>query len=139
MFDFQRGQTKLDGNTRVRCLAIGGRCPQIVFPERFSPVEVWGAQNVSTYPFWLIDDASFVKLREVSVSYQLPDSWAQAARAQGASITLQGRNLHTWTKYGGLEPEANFLGGTRGGGNAPWEQTVLPQLSSFIAAVSLTF
>lgn len=139
MFDFQRGQYKLDGNTRVRCLDISGRCPQIFFPERYSPVEVFGAQNVSTYPFWLIDDASFVKLREVSVSYELPEKLAQAARAQNVSITLQGRNLHTWTKYSGLEPEANFLGGSRGGGNAPWEQTVLPQLSSFIAAVSLTF
>lgn len=139
MLDFQRGQFKLDGNTRVRCLAIGGRCPQIFFPERYPTAEVYGAQNVATVPFWLIEDASFVKLREVSVSYQLPDAWAQAARAQGASITLQGRNLHTWTKYSGLEPEANFLGGTRGGSNAPWEQTVLPQLSSFVAAISLTF
>ncbi|HEY9517574.1 MAG TPA: SusC/RagA family TonB-linked outer membrane protein [Gemmatimonadaceae bacterium] len=139
MLDFQRGQYKLDGNTRVRCLDISGRCPQIFFPERYSPVEVYGAQHVSTYPFWLIKNASFVKLREISVSYELPDQWAQAARAQGASITVQGRNLHTWTKYTGLEPEANFLGGSRGGSNAPWEQTVLPQLSSFVAAISLTF
>jgi hypothetical protein len=139
LLDFQRGQRKLDGNTRVRCLDISGRCPQIFFPERYSPAEVWGAQNVSTYPSWLIKDASFVKLREVSVSYQLPDVWAQRVRASNASISLQGRNLHTWTKYTGLEPEANFLGGSRGGSNAPWEQTVLPQLSSFIAAVSLTF
>lgn len=139
LFDFQRGQRKLDGNTRVRCLAISGRCPEIFFPGRYSPAIVWGAQNVSTYPSWLIKDASFVKLRDVSVSYQLPDAWAQRVRAKNASISLQGHNLHTWTKYTGLEPEANFLGGSRGAGNAPWEQTVLPQLSSFLVAVSLTF
>jgi TonB-linked SusC/RagA family outer membrane protein len=139
LLDFQRGQRKLDGNTRVRCLDISGRCPQIFFPERYSPAIVWGAQNVSTYPGWLITDASFVKLRDVSVSYQLPDTWAQRIRATNASISVQGHNLHTWTDYTGLEPEANFLGGSRGGTNAPWEQTVLPQLSSFMVAVSLTF
>ncbi len=139
LFDFQRGQKKLDGNTRVRCLDIAGRCPEVMFPERYSPAIVWGAQNVSTYPGWLIEDASFVKLRDVSVSYQLPDEWVQRFRATNASVSLQAHNLHTWTDYTGLEPEANFLGGSRGGGNAPWEQTVLPQLSSFMVAVSLTF
>ena len=29
----------------------------------------------------------------------------------GATLTLAGRNLHTWTKYTGLDPEINENGG----------------------------
>jgi TonB-dependent SusC/RagA subfamily outer membrane receptor len=54
-----------------------------------------------------IEDGSFVKLREVSASYTLPAGLAQAVRASGATITLAGRNLKTWTDYTGWDPETN--------------------------------
>jgi len=54
-----------------------------------------------------IEDGSFVKLREVSASYTLPASLTQALRASGATITLSGRNLKTWTDYTGWDPETN--------------------------------
>ena len=54
-----------------------------------------------------IEDGSFVKLRELSASYTLPASLAQAVRASGATITLAGRNLKTWTDYTGWDPETN--------------------------------
>lgn len=59
-----------------------------------------------------MEDASFVKLRELSLTYTLPDRWAQAIRAQSASITIAGRNLKTWTDYTGFDPEIS------GGGQA---------------------
>jgi hypothetical protein len=59
------------------------------------------------------------------------------ARFNRASITLAGRNLHTWTKWEGLEPEASFNGGTRGYGQ--WEQDVIPQLMQFVATLNLSF
>jgi hypothetical protein len=55
-----------------------------------------------------------------------------------ATINLSGRNLHTWTNFPGLEPEAMFLGGTRGG-NASWEQTTLPQLRTYVVTFNLGF
>ncbi|MGH7632203.1 MAG: hypothetical protein ACRENC_00635, partial [Gemmatimonadaceae bacterium] len=66
-------------------------------------------------------------------------TFASRLHASAASITVAGRNLHTWTNYKGLEPEAQFLGsGTRGSGSA-WEQTALPILSSFVATLNVTF
>ena len=59
-----------------------------------------------------VEDGSFVKLREVSATYTLPASLASVARASGASITLAGRNLKTWTDYTGWDPETN-VGGQR--------------------------
>ena len=55
---------------------------------------------------------AFVKLRELTLSYQLPKALASRlfnGRAQQARIELSGRNLKTWTKYTGLDPEvSNF-------------------------------
>ncbi|MEZ4457752.1 MAG: TonB-dependent receptor [Gemmatimonadales bacterium] len=58
-----------------------------------------------------IEDATFLKVREVSLGYQLPNSVAHALGigARDARISLTGRNLFMWTKYSGLDPEvANF-------------------------------
>ena len=54
-----------------------------------------------------IEGASFTKLREVALTLTLPQSLAARAGAGAATLTLAGRNLHTWTKYSGLDPEVN--------------------------------
>lgn len=53
--------------------------------------------------FW-IEKADFWKLRSVSLTYQLPDSWV-SRYASRASITLAGTNLLKWTDYTGSDPE----------------------------------
>jgi TonB-linked SusC/RagA family outer membrane protein len=52
-----------------------------------------------------MEKADFIKLREVSLTYTLPQAWAARMRASGASLTLAARNLATWTDYTGLDPE----------------------------------
>ena len=52
-----------------------------------------------------IQDATFVRLRELSLSYTLPPKWARALRATAASVTVAGQNLALWTKYEGYDPE----------------------------------
>jgi TonB-linked SusC/RagA family outer membrane protein len=138
LVDFQLNQQKLDGNERIVCyFEIGGLCKDLVDPTHGDPVKVASAQE--GYPGFLIKNSSFAKLREVSASYTLPEALAARLHASSASITVAGRNLHTWTNYTGLEPEAQFLGsGSRGSGSA-WEQTALPILSSFVATINITF
>jgi len=52
--------------------------------------------------YWT-DPGDFTKLRYVSLTYNLPARFVRAAH--NASITLSGRNLVTWTKYTGADPE----------------------------------
>ena len=53
--------------------------------------------------------ADFIKLREVSATYTIPNRFASRLRLNRASITLSGRNLWHWTKYkGNADPEVNF-------------------------------
>jgi hypothetical protein len=55
-----------------------------------------------------IQDASFVRLRELSLTYSVPVSIAaRIPGASSASLTLGGRNLGLWTNYRGGDPENN--------------------------------
>ncbi len=56
-----------------------------------------------------VQDAGFVRLREVSLQYTLQQPWVR--RALGFSsidLRVAGRNLLTWTDYTGLDPETNL-------------------------------
>ena len=56
------------------------------------------------------EDAGFLKLREVSLTYTAPGAWASRIGASTLSLTLTGRNLATWTKYRGADPEISQSG-----------------------------
>jgi TonB-dependent starch-binding outer membrane protein SusC len=76
-----------------------------------------------------IEDADFVKLREVALTLRAPRTMAQRVGAGGLSLTIAGRNLHTWTRYTGFDPEVNFQGGTTlasSGDFITGDQTTLP-------------
>jgi hypothetical protein len=52
-----------------------------------------------------VEDASFIRLKTLSLSYSLPGSLLEKARIQEASVYLQGQNLFTITDYVNLDPE----------------------------------
>jgi hypothetical protein len=54
-----------------------------------------------------IDNGSYTKLREVSLSYNLPRFIKQIS---GLNLSLIGRNLYSWDKYTGFDPETNAGG-----------------------------
>ena len=85
--DFKTGFSKLDGNYRVRCFFFS-ECRENWFPQEFDAVTIAEIQAAGPYPSVLIDDADFAKLREVSLSYSVPESWAGRFGASSASITL---------------------------------------------------
>lgn len=58
-----------------------------------------------------IEDATFTKFRELSFTFTAPEGLARAFRTQGLSLIIAGRNLHTWTKYTGFDPEVNSTPG----------------------------
>lgn len=58
-----------------------------------------------------VQKADFLKLRDLSLSYDLPAAFV-GRFADRATLMLAGHNLRIWTKYGGADPELNFNGGT---------------------------
>ncbi len=56
---------------------------------------------------WRVESGSYIKLRELSLSYQLP-SFAKFIKS--SSVSLIGRNLISWDTYDGYDPETNAGG-----------------------------
>jgi hypothetical protein len=50
-------------------------------------------------------DASYIRLKNVSLSWQLPEEWSKRMYLQNCSLFAQGQNLWTLTRYKGLDPE----------------------------------
>lgn len=58
-----------------------------------------------------IVDASFIRLKNVSLTYDVPNKWLSELKIASAKISLQGQNLYTWTNYLGLDPETQRMQG----------------------------
>ena len=83
-----------------------------------------------------LEDASFVKLRELSLTLLAPNDWAHRVGTTNLSLTLAGRNLATWTDYKGFDPELNW-NGTSNYSTADF--LTQPPVRYFTARLSLTW
>ena len=71
-------------------------CPQDFFGRNF------GINEAS------IDDASYIKLREVRLGYELPTEWVSWLGFSGGNFALIGRNLALWSNIENIDPETSF-------------------------------
>jgi len=71
-----------------------------------------------------VTDASYIRLKNVALSYQLPVSFVQKLKVKNCRVYFQGQNVLTFTKYLGLDPESQGL--------------ALPQLQYLTAGLQIT-
>jgi len=83
-----------------------------------------------------IEDASWVRLRELTITYSFPASLLESTPLSHASISFTGRNLWLATKYQGIDPEANLTGTSNGYG---LEYFGMPNTKSYGLALKVTF
>lgn len=57
-----------------------------------------------------IEDAGWIRLRELSLSYTLPKFIVEYTPFSNVTLTFTGRNLWLSTKYTGVDPETNLMG-----------------------------
>ena len=69
---------------------------------RFSNLDSNGNQRMSDR--W-IEDGSYLRIQNISLSYNLPTEWAKKAFLQSARIYFNVQNVYTFTKYSGYDPE----------------------------------
>ena len=67
----------------------------------------------SIFENW-IEDGTFVKLRELSLSYVVPAQLVRGVGVQSLNVTLYGRNLLSFDNYSGYDPETNVAGQSTG-------------------------
>ena len=78
------------------------------------------ADNVAdslTFAYWrtvpaaYVQKADFIKLRDLSLTYDVPMEYASRLGVRTASVSLAGHNLALWSDYPGFDPEVNSYGG----------------------------
>ncbi len=107
----------------------------------FLNVPYWTATNpINDYPrinyrnplgYGFYQNRSFVRLQDVSLAYQLPENIVKKLKFGSCQLYLSGKNLATWTKWKGWDPE--FGSGGRSPGNNG------PLLKTFIAGINISF
>ncbi len=81
----------------------------------------------------------FIKWRELSATWTLPDAWARKMNSAGASLSVMMRNLQTWTKYPGVDPE-NSTNTTGGSGDAHlFDQVVVGPPTYYVIRLNLHY
>ncbi len=85
-----------------------------------------------------VEDASWTRLRNVSLSYRLPESLFSNGFIEGATIGVTGNNLILWTKYSGFDPETSSFdaGSNMAAGFAGFSY---PAMRSYIASIQVNF
>ena len=82
-------------------------------------------------------DATYFKLREVTLTYQFPDSWFEDGFVQDAAFSLVGRNLLLWTEVPSIDPETYSI--RNGRIIQGYESTQLPSTRSYGFNFSIKF
>lgn len=118
MFDYKGGGNTQDGANNFQCNSSPRACRETQDPT--APLWMQARAIAKTYGttingtsyktgrgYYLSND--FWKFRELSAVYQLPSVITNALRAEeGSNIVLGVRNIHTWSSFTGIDPEANY-------------------------------
>jgi outer membrane receptor protein involved in Fe transport len=135
MLDASSDYKRLDNNIRIRC-QIFHTCLEYVQPQNTDPKLL--AQYNSGGPLrdFTIRDASYIKFRELSLSYDVASKYTARFGAHGATLSGSVRNLGFWTSYTGLDPESQFVSNTN---PSSVDQAELPQLLTWAFTVRLSY
>ena len=133
--DYRGGMSLYNLTEAFRCGQ--NECQALVDPK--TPLAEQAKAVASVFfgdPIGYVQDADFLKLREVSLTYYAPASLAAQFGARTLSFTVAGRNLATWSHYPGFDPEVNQ------NGQANFSTTdflTQPQIHYWIARINVSF
>ena len=143
------GQTKYDLQAWAR-YSSRQQTELNFFPERFAGNDrefdlndVAEAQYGSSGEFALwVNDASFIRFRELSLAYRMPEEWAQRVGASRGTLSFAARNLGMiwtrWQEYPHHDPENIDPSNTFSGNREPQASTHVPPLTALTLTVRLT-
>lgn len=84
-----------------------------------------------------IEDASFVKLREISLGYRFDAPWVRRMGTRELGVRVAARNLYTWTNYSGIDPEVNLFAASTVARGVDFATTPIPR--TFVVGLDFNF
>ena len=95
-----------------------------------------GMGSEAFYPSRNVEDASFLRLKTVSIGYTLPSALLKRLDIKSIRIYGTAQNLYTWTGYGGSDPEVSTRNTTLTPG---FDWSPYPRAKSIVFGVNATF
>jgi hypothetical protein len=113
LVDHKGGYKVWNGSEQYRCTSFVN-CRDIYDPS--TPLErqaraIAAGFVTNTTEAGYIEDASFVRLREVALNFDVPQEWygrLLGSRTDRVALNLAARNLAVWSDYTGIDPESNY-------------------------------
>jgi hypothetical protein len=107
------------------------------------PQARFGESNGDRMSSRYIEDGSYLRLKDVTLGYNLPGSFTQKFYVQKMRLYISGLNLLTFTKFNGWDPEVTRTGTRRTQTMMNVQQGVeyysTPQAKGFTFGVNVTF
>ena len=100
----------------------------------FHPAAVTTMQLID----YAVEDASFLRINNITVGYTLPKTWVKKAFLQNVRIYLTGYNLFCWTNYTGADPEVD-TSSKRNALTPGVDYAAYPKSRSFVGGINITF
>jgi hypothetical protein len=112
-FDYKGGGSLLDQTSNIQCAQSnsckGASDVNASLEDQARNIATRNANPTSAIGF--VWPNQFWRFREASAVVVMPNIVATKIRAQSAQLTFAGRNLHTWTRYRGPDPEGTYTDG----------------------------
>jgi hypothetical protein len=84
----------------------------------------------------VVEDGSYLRLKTLSLGYDLPKSIIQKAKLTGLSLNIAAQNLITITNYSGMDPEVSVRNATLAPG---FDYSAYPQSRTIVFGLKATF
>lgn len=107
-----------------------------------NPNENGGAANnyggtVANLSSRYMDDGSFIRLKNVALTYRFPAPLARSLRLSGVKLTASASNVFTITRYGGLDPEVSAQSANQNTAGYDWATVPQPRTYQLILNITL--
>jgi len=106
-----------------------------------NPTDEYPRANASPFGNFIsdvyVENGSYVRLKQVTLSYNLPVRWYDRAGIDNIMVSLSGNNLLTFTEYSGYDPEVSIFGGSVFGKGADYG--AYPMARTLMFSLNLTF
>jgi len=96
-----------------------------------------GSLDQGIFSTAIVEDASYVRLRNITFSYNLPMQLTKSAKVNNVKIYASATNVLTVTNYSGYDPEANTFG--QNSFIIGYDQGGYPMAKTFILGINLGF
>nr|WP_295868311.1 TonB-dependent receptor [uncultured Chitinophaga sp.] len=102
-----------------------------------------GNKNSDLESSRFLEDGSYLRLRNVTLSYDLPEHFLRSVKLANARVFLSGDNLLTWTSFSGLDPEMGLrpyaTPAGESGNNFQQNSTKYPLARKLLVGINITF